>query len=193
MNISGDISHGQIYEEIKPQLAANPDWGSVLKIHIRFSVTPFSINKEMIVYGKLKLGKLHGLVKISGGFPNDPNDKLCQNLVLDGLTGFFGRFEDGKPAGVCWKELDGGAFIYGHVDKNGDFTGDDLAYIYPDLKTALKGSFKKGVMINARETEIIQGDTRNNPVITNPDKPNPRLWRILRLEKSFISLLLLPG
>ena len=37
-----------------------------------------------------------------------------------------------------------GAFIYGKLNENGDFSGNDIAYVYPDLKTVLRGTFKNG-------------------------------------------------
>ena len=41
--------------------------------------------------------------------------------------------------GFCWKGLYGDGFICGYVDPiDGSFSGDDLAYIYPDFKTALR-------------------------------------------------------
>jgi hypothetical protein len=35
----------------------------------------------------------------------------------------------------------------GRVDPEGDLTGDDIVYAYPDYKTLLVGKFRKGVMI----------------------------------------------
>ena len=36
----------------------------------------------------------------------------------------------------------------GIVDGLGEFTGDGIAFVYPDLKTALVGTFEKGIMIS---------------------------------------------
>ena len=30
-----------------------------------------------------------------------------------------------------------GGWLVGHVDANGEYTGADIAFLYPDLKTAL--------------------------------------------------------
>ena len=38
----------------------------------------------------------------------------------------------------------------GKVDAEGDLTGDDVIYVYPDFKTLLVGEFRKSVMIAAR-------------------------------------------
>ena len=37
-----------------------------------------------------------------------------------------------------------GGCIVGLVDKKGEFTGKEIAYLYPDQKIALYGSFKVG-------------------------------------------------
>jgi hypothetical protein len=37
--------------------------------------------------------------------------------------GFIGNFADGVPVGKCWRELRGGAWLYGQVDQQGFFTG----------------------------------------------------------------------
>ena len=50
----------------------------------------------------------------------------------------------------------------GNVDKEGDLTGSNVAYIYPDQYTALAGKFEKGRMLGARETRLeaveVEGD-----------------------------------
>ena len=44
----------------------------------------------------------------------------------------------------------GSTYIYGIVDKNGEFSGDDIAFIYQDLELALVGKFKNGIMVRKR-------------------------------------------
>ena len=60
---------------------------------------------------------------------------------------FIGKYRNGKPAGNCWEYREGGGFIYGEPDDSGKFTGDQIAFIYPDLETALVGRFVDGVMV----------------------------------------------
>ena len=46
--------------------------------------------------------------------------------------------------------------LYGHPSSRLDlYTGDNLAYIYPDFKTVLRGRFKKGVMLEVKATKIL--------------------------------------
>ena len=43
--------------------------------------------------------------------------------------------------------LVGGSWIYGPVDENGEFTGNDIAYLYQDLELAIIGKFKHGLLV----------------------------------------------
>ena len=43
--------------------------------------------------------------------------------------------------------LIGGAWIYGEVNENGEFTGNNIAYVNQDLKTLFIGAFKNGLMV----------------------------------------------
>ena len=43
--------------------------------------------------------------------------------------------------------LIGGAWIYGKVDDNGEFTGHNVAYVNQDLKTLFIGTFENGLMV----------------------------------------------
>ena len=61
---------------------------------------------------------------------------------------FLGLYENGKPTGPCWRHQLGSTYLYGVVDKNGELTGDDIAFIYQDLELALVGKFSKGVMVS---------------------------------------------
>ena len=40
------------------------------------------------------------------------------------------------------------------MDESGELTGDNIAYIYPDYKTALRGRFEAGVLVEAQEAEV---------------------------------------
>ena len=44
--------------------------------------------------------------------------------------------------------------IYGLTDENGQHTGDDIAYLYPDFETAYIGKFEEGVMREGRESTL---------------------------------------
>ena len=67
---------------------------------------------------------------------------------------FIGRYRNGRAFGPCWLYKEGGGFLYGIPDENGKFTGDKLAYVYPDLETALIGRFKDGILISGVAARI---------------------------------------
>ena len=135
----------------------NFDWTATLQIKVSPSSTPYDLSmlnsikapnstNQVILYGKLEDNKINSLTRMFGRVPVE-NDRTCKSYVEPGLS-FVGRIEDGIPVGVCWRGLIGGAWLYGEVDEIGEFTGDGIAYIYPDLKTALIGRFINGTMVS---------------------------------------------
>ena len=70
----------------------------------------------------------------------------------------FGVFVDNVAVGLTWqsrtmRKMDG--FLYGEVDNHGDFTGDNITFIYPDFLTGLRGYFKDGVLVAATAVDIV--------------------------------------
>ncbi len=41
------------------------------------------------------------------------------------------------------------------MDGSGEFSGDNLTYIYPDMRSAFVGRFSRGVMVSARTREVV--------------------------------------
>ncbi len=41
------------------------------------------------------------------------------------------------------------------MDQSGRFTGDKITFIYPDLRTGLRGSFSNGRLVEATEVRIV--------------------------------------
>ena len=77
--------------------------------------------------------------------------------------------------GTCWKIIRGGGCVVGRVNKAGDLTGHRIAYLYPDFKTALVGSFVEGVMECAQEAElktVIDDNGIKVPIFTEPNGKN---------------------
>ena len=91
--------------------------------------------------GRLHRGRFDGFVVVQGIVSNDP--KHCSTFVIPGI-GFLGHYKSGKPNGECWRELLGGAWIYGKVKEEGLFTGTGagqepiLLNIQPIFYTMLK-------------------------------------------------------
>ena len=110
-------------ENIDAKIANYSDWSQPIDIVIKETALKVSHeNRFAVITGRLRKGSLHGPVVMKGTFSNDPKSN-CPTVLFDGL-GFVGHFEDGIPKGICWKELRGGAWIYGRVDKQGQFSGD---------------------------------------------------------------------
>ena len=68
---------------------------------------------------------------------------------------FVGRYANGRPSGPCWSYREGGGFLFGFADQKGTLTGAEIAYIYPDLETALVGRFDLEVMTEARTARVV--------------------------------------
>ena len=98
---------------------------------------------------------------------------------IGGLS-FFAEFSgftlvlshrNGRPFGTCWKLFRCGGCVVGRVDEDGEFTGicrsfsqiisyfgnlgPDIAYLYPDLSTALVGNFKSGDLVTGQVSSLI--------------------------------------
>lgn len=95
----------------------------------------------------MKNGKLHGLIQLFGK-STVSKDGSCSDKIERGL-GFIGRFTDGIPVGPCWRSLMGGSWLFGDVNASGEFTGNHIAYIYPDKNLAMIGDFQNGVMVSS--------------------------------------------
>ena len=46
----------------------------------------------------------------------------------------MGVYCRGVAAGPCWQWSEGGGWLTGSVDGEGAFTGDNIAFLYPDLR-----------------------------------------------------------
>ena len=61
---------------------------------------------------------------------------------------WVGRYRSGLAWGQCWQGVEGGGWITGQVDSRGELSGDNIAFIYPDLTTAILGRFERGVLVS---------------------------------------------
>ena len=121
---------------------------------------------------RTKTGKLRGSTAVTRMF--DKNTKqYAKNIdemytVEDGIMGglTIGHFlgNTPQPNSLMWQwrgdELHHG-FLYGRVGSSGLFTGDNIAFIYPDLKTGLRGKFINGELVEATAVEIVAHRIRN--------------------------------
>ena len=89
--------------------------------------------------GIYKVGVLHGIAREFG---------------IGGYLKEFSCFNNGVRIGWIYKGLIGGGYVIGKVDDKGDLTGQDIAFIYPDVRTAIKGQFTCGVLESGQECRV---------------------------------------
>jgi len=71
-----------------------------------------------------------------------------------------GRYRHGLPYGLCWRSNDGEGWYVGGSNRVGRVTGDNIVYLYPDLRTALVGSWSNDCMRSAILSTVIGLETR---------------------------------
>lgn len=106
---------------------------------------------------------MKGRVKIAYANEKGHLEAFCKNGVLQGfyrkyddkkrLT-HFGTFLDGRPYGVNWQLVNDGGIVVGVVDDDGELSGEDIVFLYPDMKTAFMGLFCKGHLVQAQSTTL---------------------------------------
>ena len=63
---------------------------------------------------------------------------------------WLGRYHSGRPSGHCWEWREGGGWITGEIQrKTGEFSGEKITFLFPDLEIGYFGHFVKGVMVDA--------------------------------------------
>uniref|UniRef100_A0A0K2UF62 SET domain containing (Lysine methyltransferase) 7 [Danio rerio] n=1 Tax=Lepeophtheirus salmonis TaxID=72036 RepID=A0A0K2UF62_LEPSM len=144
-------------------------WGGIYDYNGRLSgYGKAQLLDDTCLEGYFQEGYLHGLVR---------GRKVGRSNLV-----WIGRYYYGKPKGLCWKFTEGGGAIVGHVNEtDGSFTGDNIAYIYPDLLTCILGKFKNGVLIQGQASTIcglsINASTRElNEIYFNPVKPDAPIY-----------------
>ena len=67
---------------------------------------------------------------------------------------WVGQYRRGRPSGFSWSAVLGGAWLVGWLDGEGEMTGD-LAFLYPDLKTAIVGQFFRGKLVSGYHCRVV--------------------------------------
>jgi len=102
--------------------------------------------------GKLKMlddSVIHGW--FSCGYFHGP----ARGVSAEGRLEFIGQYRAGIPSGCCWTSVRGGGWLVGQVcPYTGRFTGEDIAFLYPDMRTALVGQFVKGTLVSGRHARV---------------------------------------
>lgn len=79
---------------------------------------------------------------------------LCQKSKVVGGGGYIVR----RDLSTILRKQDRGAVV-GEVNEEGEMTGEKVAYVYPDGRTALYGSFVEGELIESRLTTLVSPDS----------------------------------
>ena len=102
---------------------------------------------------------------------------------------FVGVHRNGTPIGTCWKFIRGGGCVVGKVDIDGKLTGSNIAYLYPDFKTVLLGSFRNGQLVCTQQCQIIKVITEGGCVkIPKFSEPGGRLYKRDISTSDFVTL-----
>ncbi|XP_054648524.1 histone-lysine N-methyltransferase SETD7 [Dunckerocampus dactyliophorus] len=83
----------------------------------------------------------------------------AQEVDGEGRLVFKGQYKDNTRYGECWVYYPDGGCMFGKVNEDGEMTGDSLAYVYPDGRTALYGSFVDGELIQALLATLTVGES----------------------------------
>ena len=139
---------------------------------------------DQITYFLVKDNIVHSLVLTFGLKPiyptvdNPLNYKVGTHKKLAGKgISYLAQFRNGRPEGPIWIGLVGEpilaqGFLYGKVNKKGKLSGDNVAYIYPDYKTAMVGTFEDRVMKSARMTTITKVSCNEGMLQVRFDDPD---------------------
>ena len=120
--------------------------------------------QKNVLCGYGKIAHLNGdiLYCVFGkGYITGPTKLYDKNNVLKEVCWYYRNV----PYGIVWKYLQGGGFLVGHVDSIGTLSGAGVAFIYPDLRTALYGSFIKGIMSVAQPCFVKSVNIRRQGIL----------------------------
>lgn len=79
-------------------------------------------------------------------------------------------YESDRPIGIAWRQLIGGSFLVGELDKeSGEFTGKNIIYLYPDLINGIKGRFLESKLISGYTCRVQEAkiDSKTGILIPN--------------------------
>jgi hypothetical protein len=145
----------------------------------------YSLKGDKTTYFMVKEGVVHSMV-ISMGlkpvYPTIDNPSFYKlsthdKLTYDGVS-YLARFVNGRPEGPVLIGLVGypataQGFLYGKLNKKGKLTGDNIAYVYPDYKTVLYGTFEDKYMKSALKTEITEVQCKDGLLQLDFSVPDP--------------------
>ena len=112
--------------------------------------------------------------EIWGHFVDGSLSGVARGLDREGRLSFACSFREGTPDGPCWRKVHGGGCVYGQLDGLGRFTGDDIAYLYPDFVTCIRGRFHDSVLVVGKECSVVSNSHPSPSEILKLDFSEPR-------------------
>ena len=112
-------------------------------------------------------------VTLEGIFNESYMEGPVRGVDEQGNLIFVGAFEKGLPVGHCWLAQEGQGWLYGPVDERGHFSGPQIAYIFPDMSTALVGTFHQEQLVEARSSHITAAFIQNDILKVTLAPPEP--------------------
>jgi len=126
-----DIFDGKISVDVPENVAKLEEWNYPIYFYFQKPYTSIGFgmslevqNSSYFMIGRIRQGRLHGLVFTQGTFSNDPKG-VCSSNSEESI-GLIARYDNGKAVGKAWKGLMGNAWIHGTVDEDGNFSGKVL-------------------------------------------------------------------
>ena len=117
---------------------------------------------EGVACGLDREGKLSFACSFRGGAPDGPCWKKVRRMTVK-LPHQSYTNQNGVPNHNCHLrmiflllcQVHGDGCLYGRLDDLGRFTGDDIAYVYPDFVTCVRGRFHKSVLVVGKECSVV--------------------------------------
>ncbi|ELK28499.1 Histone-lysine N-methyltransferase SETD7 [Myotis davidii] len=92
---------------------------------------------------------------LQGTYVDGELNGLAQEYDTDGRLIFKGQYKDNIRHGLCWIYFPDGGSLVGEVNEDGEMTGEKIAYVYPDERTALYGKFIDGEMLEGKLAALV--------------------------------------
>jgi len=101
---------------------------------------------------------------------------FCRKFDVKNRLTWVGMYRNGVPFGSCWKIIRGGGCVVGKVDEDGNLSGTDISYLFPDFRTAFTGTFKNGELVFARCSRLTGASCEGCIHVPQLSEPEGRLY-----------------
>ena len=104
-------------------------------------------------------------INLEGVFNDGYLEGPVRGMDERGNLMFVGEYSKGLPTGYCWLAKEGQGWMAGCVDARGNFSGNGIAYLYPDKATCLLGLFRDGVMLRGVASRVVSAEPNHAHVL----------------------------